>query len=309
MTKKFSKDKQPWNPFPLAVLDVRGISPCAKAVLIVLGARSNYKGETCVGHRRLQADLGRSKDFVTKGLQELYDKGIVAHANRNRSKSEAEWRTISQSVLKSRTKDEVNQSCPAGLISPEEQDYVSPEEQDFVSPDQQGKTLQIKTTPNLTDSKPSNLTEVNLADEERKNEQSSDAARPAGIHRSIVGASSNSESSPEASHLLGVWFLETGFGSEDKNKDNSAAAALIESHGFEAVNEYLADTFLCPKTAKITWRDFGYWAQQFDYTRRTIDAWRRVTKIKAKAATAVAANLPQYRRESGQRDILGKGDI
>ena len=69
--------KLPWNPYPLAVLKVGGLSACAKSVLIYLGARSNYKDETCVGHRTMQRELVRSKDFVTKGLEELYEKGLV----------------------------------------------------------------------------------------------------------------------------------------------------------------------------------------------------------------------------------------
>lgn len=143
MSKNFSKDKQPWNPFPLASLKVEGLTACAKSVLIYLAARSNYKGETCVGHRTMCRELVRSKDFITKGLAELVAKGIVKAADRNRASGEAMWRTINPSVLTSRTIKAESQSCPTGLISPEEQDYVSPA--------QQGKTLQIGTTPNLAE--------------------------------------------------------------------------------------------------------------------------------------------------------------
>jgi hypothetical protein len=154
-------EKQPWNQYPLAVLSVNGLSPCAKSVLIYLGVRSNYKGETCVGHRRIMKDLVRSADFVTKGLQELYDKGVVTHADRNRSKGEAEWRTISSSVLPTSTDGAqinpavaVDQSCLAGVLNPEEQECISPA--------YQCKTLQISTTPNLTDLNTlSNLTDKN----------------------------------------------------------------------------------------------------------------------------------------------------
>ena len=65
------------------------------------------------------------------------------------------WRTIDSSVLKSKTKEEENQSCPAGSISPEEQD--------FASPAQQGKTLQIEKSPNLSDQP------FNLADSKNNN--------------------------------------------------------------------------------------------------------------------------------------------
>jgi len=53
------------------------LSPAAITVLIYLAARSNYTGWTCVGHKRICHDLRRSKDFVTTGLQELYEKGVV----------------------------------------------------------------------------------------------------------------------------------------------------------------------------------------------------------------------------------------
>jgi hypothetical protein len=83
-------DKQPWNPFPLAVLTVEGISRGAAHVLTVLGARSNYKGEVCVGHRGLVRDCKSSKQYVTDALKELYDEGIVQRHPRKRSVKQAD---------------------------------------------------------------------------------------------------------------------------------------------------------------------------------------------------------------------------
>jgi hypothetical protein len=154
--------KMPWNPFPLASLRVEGLTACAKSVLIYLAARSNHKGETCVGHRTIQRELVRSKDFVTSGLKELYVRDLVKASSRGRRAKEADWKTISPSVLTSGTTSASNpaqqdykeelQSCSAGLISPARQDYTK-----NCSPAQQGKTLQIESLdPNLTD-------ETNLA--------------------------------------------------------------------------------------------------------------------------------------------------
>ena len=97
------KEKQPWNPFPLACLKVEGLSACAKSILIYLGVRSNYKGETCVGHTTMCRELVRSKDFVTKGLQQLYDKKLVKHDPRARRERKTDWRVLSQEILKSRS--------------------------------------------------------------------------------------------------------------------------------------------------------------------------------------------------------------
>jgi hypothetical protein len=156
------RDRQPWNPFPLACLKVEGLSACAKTVLIYLGVRSNYKGETCVGHRRMCAELVRSKDFVTRGLAELEDKSYVSKSQRNRHKHQADWRTLSASlILKGRTES----SPDVEGLSPEEQDQISKSSPDFgkSSPDQQGKTSQIDS--NLPDSRQENLSDQNLKTE------------------------------------------------------------------------------------------------------------------------------------------------
>jgi hypothetical protein len=143
------REKQPWNPFPLACLKVEGLSACAKAVLIYLGVRSNYKGETCVGYRTIQRELVRSKDFVTTGLKELRNKGYLEESQRDRHKHQADWKTLNASlILKSRTES----SPDSEEIGPEEQDQTQMSSPDFgrSSPAQQGKTSQIDS--NLADS-------------------------------------------------------------------------------------------------------------------------------------------------------------
>jgi hypothetical protein len=162
------KDKQPWNPFPLACLKVEGLSACAKTVLIYLGVRSNYKGMTCVGHRTMCRELVRSKDFVTRGLAELVDKGFLSKSQRNRHKHQADWRTLNASLI---LKGGSESSPDPEAISAEEQDQTQASSPDFQksSPDQQGKTLQINSNLpdedlNLTDEKPSELVSEGVSD-------------------------------------------------------------------------------------------------------------------------------------------------
>lgn len=140
----------------MACLKVEGLSACAKAVLIYLGVRSNYKGETCVGHRRMCMELVRSKDFVTKGLAELTAKGFLSESQRNRHKHQADWKTLNASLILNdgteSSPEEQDQIRPdLEEISPEEQDQAQMSSPDFgkSSPAQQGKTLQIDS--NLPD--------------------------------------------------------------------------------------------------------------------------------------------------------------
>lgn len=152
------QEKQPWNPYPLAVLNIEGLSRGAKHILTVLAARSNYKGETCVGHRRLTKDCQSSKQYVTDGLKELYEKKLVSESPRNRQKRQADWKIISPVVLQARTMqnptEQVNsKSYPVG--------HQNPTEQELNNPTQQGRTLQIKKNPNLTDGNLSDLKSVN----------------------------------------------------------------------------------------------------------------------------------------------------
>jgi len=144
---------------------------------------------------------------------------------------------------------------------------------------------------------------------ERRKEESSPAAR-AAVDPSFSSTGSHSPTK-EATELSLVWVKNVGV--SFKREEFPAADQLLKAHGFEKIKGYLTDTFECPKTAKITWRDFSFWAQQFDLTRRTIDAWRRTQKIKDKTATAAkgghAADMPKYRQESGKRQILVADDL
>jgi hypothetical protein len=159
--------RKPWNPFPLASLSVRKtaprISPCAADILRYLATRSNYLGQTVVGHRRICDDTGRSKDYVTKGLRELEILGLLTTTRRGRKGEKADQRVISKSILSPEYQD-----LKAGS-SPEEQDYnenSSPEQQEYESicspdfkvssPAMQGETLQNEPyrktiEPNLTE--------------------------------------------------------------------------------------------------------------------------------------------------------------
>jgi hypothetical protein len=154
------KDKKPWNPYPLACLKVEGLSACAKTILIYLGVRSNYKGETCVGCRTMMRELVRSEDFVTKGLKELRAKKLVTPSLRNRHQGEADWRTISSSVLPSKA-DPSTLNSRVDII-PDLQTSTLPAKDDTeasvlpsrddISPAQHDRTLQIESLPlNLAD--------------------------------------------------------------------------------------------------------------------------------------------------------------
>jgi hypothetical protein len=167
---KYKFEKQPWNPFPLHSLSARkkyGLSACAMSVLIYLAARSNHTGWTCVGHARISDDLGRSKDFVTKGLQELYAKGVVTVTRRARKGKLADSRVITKDILPEKHRVSSPEQRDQTVSNPDFDDISSPEEQELnevsspdfpvSSPEQQGETLQKN---NLTEIEKNNLQEV-----------------------------------------------------------------------------------------------------------------------------------------------------
>jgi hypothetical protein len=100
--------KLPWNPFPIHSLKVMDVSPCAKIVLIYLAARTNYKGETCVGVRTIARELMKSQRFVVAGLKELREKAYMRQDIRGRKGGEADWKTLTQAVLSANSSPEVN---------------------------------------------------------------------------------------------------------------------------------------------------------------------------------------------------------
>jgi hypothetical protein len=158
------KEKQPWNPFPLACLKVEGLSACAKSVLIYLGVRSNYQGETCVGCRTMQRELVRSEDFITQGLKELRAKGIIKENLRNRHKGQADWRTISPSVLPSKGESTLKSMADNNPEEPTstllERVSALPSGDD-INPAHHDRTLQIESLP-------PNLSDRNLSDQTSK---------------------------------------------------------------------------------------------------------------------------------------------
>lgn len=125
------------------------------------------------------------------------------------------------------------------------------------------------------------------------------------------------------------------------NGDAEKATHLAGVLGLGELIGYIEDTFKCPKTTKIAWRDFSYWADSMSpdaepSTKRNIDAWRRVTKAKADLAVkptnpncarckgptygsptweenkpycADCMKLPRYRRHSGERNLLTASDV
>lgn len=131
-----------------------------------------------------------------------------------------------------------------------------------------------------------------------------------------------------------------GGGAAFMNGDAEAAEHMLKTGAHASVEliAYIRDTFACPKTARIAWKDFSYWArpENFDLTKRNIDAWRRLKKAKLtdsasktnpncarcnrptygsptyendKPFCADCMGLPSYRRESGQRQIFTRSDI
>lgn len=75
-------ERKPYNPYPLGVWNVAGISSTAQSVLGCLGVHSNYLGDTIIGVERLVAKTKLSKRAVYKGLQELYGKGRISREDR-----------------------------------------------------------------------------------------------------------------------------------------------------------------------------------------------------------------------------------
>jgi hypothetical protein len=96
MSTSEKTERKPYNPYPLGVWNVEGISPTAQAVLGCLGAHSNYLGETLLGIER-KDDKGAiigglvkktklSKRAVYDGLEEIYTKGRVSRDDRRGGK-------------------------------------------------------------------------------------------------------------------------------------------------------------------------------------------------------------------------------
>jgi hypothetical protein len=79
--------------------------------------------------------------------------------------------------------------------------------------------------------------------------------------------------------------------------DVGESSKTVDLHtlGFERMMDYLADTFVCPKTKKIAWRNFSYWVSSMDLeaepsTRRNIDAWRRAKNVVSPSSNPAFTN-------------------
>jgi hypothetical protein len=273
------QEKQPWNPFPLAVLSAGekfDLTPAAISVLIYLGARSNWKGETCVGHTRMCADLRRSKDFVTTALKELYVKGVVKADGRTRHKGQADWRIISQSVLPCRNTAEGDQSCPAGQVSPEEQDYDIPA--------YQSQTLQIKQEPNLTegnlsDSRKEVTKEPLLASLEAECSAASPEEKtntnPTELSSEEPEENQNQDTPdlhPSVWSLERMWKERTGYLFTDADK--VLAHKLIIAYRYRVVEAVLRNTlFMRKNSAKLRWNKFSIFAKHWQRNHEEYLAW------------------------------------
>jgi len=298
----------------LACLTVEGLSACAKAVLIYLGVRSDYRGMTCVGHRRMCQDLVRSKDFVTRGLAELEERGYVSKSQRNRHKHQADWRTLSASlILKSRigNQDETSE------ISPVEQDQISKSSPDFgkSSPDHQGKTSQIDS--NLPDS----VFEPVEPMKEGRNEGTPPLATlatadvaPAGQEKEKPPKSGERDEHgqllPTYKNFLAYPWVDAKDGQRCGTEHDvwdvaflwekltrifvtgteiqEDVAYLTYTQGYQNLLESMPLILRdCPKTAGIVWKDFHFFAENFERSLRNAQAWKRKIDAQAGAKAAV----------------------
>jgi hypothetical protein len=156
--KKPSKERQPWNPYPLHSLsaaDKFSLSPAAISVLIYLAARTNYTGRTVVGQTRIAHDLRRSKDFVTAAMKELRDKKVITTSARGRKAKQADLVVLSPSILPADLQSDPayqEDKCnPARESNPAEQEDSRKCNPAFdeCNPAQQGETYRSNLTDNL----------------------------------------------------------------------------------------------------------------------------------------------------------------
>jgi hypothetical protein len=97
----------------------------------------------------------------------------------------------------------------------------------------------------------------------------------------------NPNEDPMTRGVWTAWIILTGI--SWSAADYHAAKHLIGVLGMDSVVQYLEWTRECPRTAKILWKDFAYWASsmgEVGLTKRSIDAWRRGLGAKSMAANA-----------------------
>lgn len=214
-------EKQPWNPYPLASLSAGrafDLSSCATIVLIYLAARSDFQGKTWVGQERIREDLGRSKDYVTRAVRELKEKGMIETKQRSRHARQADLTIISARILAKSDPDRQDQIAGSDLeINPASQDQSPMSDPDFPmsDPDRGGETLHYNLTGNL---------EPNLADGQSVSQSASLAPLATGADAPSL------EAKKEPLEDVLCW--------QDPDK---AAAWLREGHAVPGVYELLSE--------------------------------------------------------------------
>ncbi len=122
---------------------------------------------------------------------------------------------------------------------------------------------------------------------------------------SLRSSSSSGLKSDAVIKLELVWKGHTGYGF--KPDEVNAAQRLIEEHGLEEVELVLKNALTeRPKSAAIKWgksATFVTFADNYEYNHTAWRAWQRSNKAKANAAGR-KGDMPQYRKDSGQREIL-----
>ncbi len=162
-----NEKKQPWNPYPLASLGARkafDLSPCAMTILMYLAARTDFRGKTWVGQRRVADDVGRSKGFVTEGFKELRERRLIEVTPGCRQAKQADRVVVSPALLRNPAWQELEAQNPNDQEdeignqnhTDQEDDFdQNPNGQDFQNPTHQDETLQLNH--NLTGDLPPNL--------------------------------------------------------------------------------------------------------------------------------------------------------
>jgi hypothetical protein len=128
---------------------------------------------------------------------------------------------------------------------------------------------------------------------------------------SLRSSSSSGLTSSAVIKLELVWRGHTDYGF--KPDEIKAAERLIDEHGLEEVEVVLKNALTeRPKSAAIKWgksATFVTFADNYEYNHNAWRAWQRTNKAKAKVAAGKGEHsMPQYRKDSGQREIL-KSDV
>jgi hypothetical protein len=93
--------------------------------------------------------------------------------------------------------------------------------------------------------------------------------------------------------IANLW--EINGGAKVTDADIHSMKGLLDVLDFKKLMDYLADTFICPKTKKVAWRNFAFWADSMDVdaepsTKRFIDAWRRVKNVVSPSSNPAFTN-------------------